>query len=409
MSHRLESVDAVEGERGEAGATPVTWRQRIGLLGLNTLVFTACYQTANHLAERAQVSRQVALAFERELPFIEWMILPYLCSGLFYAGSFFRVPDRAALRLLSQRLLLATVLATLVFVAFPVQCGFVRPAVQVPLLALLYDGLGWVDRPYNQIPSLHVAFCVVFWCALRDTLNSRAARWLLAAALMLVSVATVFTYQHQSLDGVAGAVLGLVVVGWIRPGVDEVPVALHYAAAATVAFIVGALALHSLVGLYLTLSLLLVSVAYARRDRHFLHKQTQTGQHPLWVWGLYAPYLAGYRLTWWAVRWRERGRPAVVRVSERLWIGRRLTDREAEVLPPGCVVVDLSSELAEAPGLVRTHPYRHLPLLDLVTPAPEAVDEIGAVVQAAWAEGRVVYLHCAMGYERCVLLADSLA
>lgn len=142
---------------------------------------------------------------------------------------------------------------------------------------------------------------------------------------------------------------------------------------------------------------------------HFLHKQTQTGQHPLWVWCLYAPYLAGYRLTWWAVRWRERGRPAVVRVSERLWIGRRLTDREAEALPPGCVVVDLSSELAEAPGLVRTHPYRHLPLLDLVTPAPEAVDEIAAVVRAAWAEGCVVYLHCAMGYERCVLLADSLA
>lgn len=385
MSHRLASIGAIEGK----GALPATWRQRIGLLLLNTLVFTACYQTANHLAERAQASRQIALAFERQIPFIAWMVLPYLCSGLFYAGSFFLVPDRAALRLLSQRLLLATVVAALVFAALPVQCGFVRPAVQSPVLALLYAGLGLVDRPYNQIPSLHVAYCVVFWFALRDTLDSRPARWLLAVALLLVSVATVFTYQHQSLDGVAGALLGL--------------------AAATVTFLVGALALHSLLGLYLTLSLLLVSMAYARRDRHFLRKQT--GRHPLWVWGLYAPYLAGYRLTWWLVQWRERHHAPVVRVSERLWIGRRLTDREAALLPPDCVVVDLSAELPETPSLLRAAAirYRHLPLLDLVTPAPAAVEEIAAVVRAAWAEGRVVYLHCAMGYERCVRLADYLA
>lgn len=405
MSHRLASIEAIEGK----GALPATWRQRIGLLLLNTLVFTACYQTANHLAERAQVSRQIALAFERQIPFIAWMVLPYLCSGLFYAGSFFLVPDRAALRLLSQRLLLATVVAALVFAALPVQCGFVRPAVQSPVLALLYAGLGLVDRPYNQIPSLHVAYCVVFWFALRDTLDSRPARWLLAVALLLVSVATVFTYQHQSLDGVAGALLGLAVVGWVRPGSHEVPVALHYVAAATVTFLVGALALHSLLGLYLTLSLLLVSVAYARRDRQFLHKRS--GRHPLWVWGLYAPYLAGYRLTWWLVQWRERHHAPVVRVSERLWIGRRLTDREAALLPPDCVVVDLSAELPETPSLLRAAAirYRHLPLLDLVTPAPAAVEEIAAVVRAAWAEGRIVYLHCAMGYERCVRLADYLA
>ena len=150
-------------------------------------------------------------------------------------------------------------------------------------------------------------------------------------------------------------------------------------------------------------------MAYARRDRHFLHKQT--GRHPLWVWGLYAPYLAGYRLTWWLVQWRERHHAPVVRVSERLWIGRRLTDREAALLPPDCVVVDLSAELPETPSLLRAAAirYRHLPLLDLVTPAPAAVEEIAAVVRAAWAEGRIVYLHCAMGYERCVRLADYLA
>ncbi|WP_394789285.1 phosphatase PAP2 family protein [Rhodoferax sp.] len=372
--------------------------------GLNCLVFSVCYLLAGSMAQRQAISRSIALPFEIHIPFLPWLVLPYLSSWLFFCLAFFAVRSPDALRVLSHRLLLATVLGCLVFVLYPVYFGGPRPAVQPGVSAVFFDLLGLLDRPYNQCPSLHVAFCLLLWPSLRDAMAPSWHRPLLATWLGLTAASTLFTYQHHLLDVVGGALLGWACLRWIRPGRTEPQVAFYYAIAGGVAAIVGIATEHAVLGLYLAGSLCLVSLAYARGDRQFLHKHN--GRHPWWICCLYAPYLLGYRLSWRAVVWRERRQPPCKQIGPQLWIGRRLSPAEAAQLPPDCSVIDLANELAETRSL-RSHRYQYVPLLDIVAPPAAVVQDIVAAIRCETAAGHTVYLHCAMGYRRCVQIANA--
>lgn len=384
---------------------PADWPMRMRHLLVNSLAFALAYPLANHLAQQANVGRSIALPFDALIPFVPWMILPYLSSGLFFVLSFVWVRSKDDVLVLSQRLLLATVVAVLIFALYPLRFSTARPPIDAPLFSALFGFLSIVDRPYNQMPSLHVAYCLIFLQSISAAVKHTALRIGLAIWLVLVAIATVFTYQHHVLDIAGGLLLGVFTMVVVRPGRIEVNVALYYLMAAGLALLVGVLYLHSWLGVYGAASMALVSLAYARDERFFLHKKN--GRFPFRTWLLYAPYLLGYWLTWQAVRFRERHRPPFLRAGDRLWIGRRLSDREAASLPRDCTVFDLANELNETPCL-RMHRYRHFPLLDLRLPSAALIDEIaGAILQETTA-GRTVYLHCAMGYSRCKLIANHL-
>ena len=391
-----------------ASVNGLTWQQRLAHLGLNSLAFLLCYVLANAWAQQQLTVRNVALAWDAHIPFLPWMVLPYASSGLFFCAAFFLVHSPDALRVLSQRLLLATGIAGAIFVLLPLQFGWPRPMVASPALAALYQGLELVDRPYNQLPSLHIAYCLLFWTSLCHRLTSPWARVTLGGWLVLTATSTLFTYQHHLLDVAGGLLLGWVCIACIPPGRSEPFVGLYYFVAACIALVLGRYALPLCATLYLVLSLGLVSLAYTRRHQDFLHKQQ--GQFPWWVWCVYAPYLLGYRLTWLAVRWSGRHLPPVRRIGPQLWIGRRLTDAEARLLPAGCSVIDLANELPETPALrahQAPHHYQHFALLDIVPPPADTVQQIVAAVHRETDAGRPVYLHCAMGYRRCLQIANA--
>jgi membrane-associated phospholipid phosphatase len=398
-----------------------TRQERLCHFLLNLSAFSVCYLLGNALARHLLITRHAALAFESQIPFVPWMIVPYMSSGVFFCAVFWCVPAREQLRVLSQRLLLATVLAGLVFVLYPLQFGWPRPPLEHGIAAGLFGLLATLDQPYNQLPSLHVAYCLIFWQALRPLARSWG-RALLAAWLVVMALATLFTYQHHVVDVAAGLLLGLLCVGVVRPDRSEPNVALHYLMSATVAAVVAFAAFRGLPGwhatlglpmLYLGASLLLVSLAYYRRDRHFLRKSH--GRHAWWVRLLYWPYLLGYRMTWLAVVRRERHKPPVTKVAHGLWVGRRLRESEADLLPPACTVFDLTPEITETaalrpaamPFLSAGRRYFHFPLLDLLDPPPQVVHDIVTALREEIAAGRSVYLHCAMGYSRCILLANA--
>jgi membrane-associated phospholipid phosphatase len=381
-------------------AASPSMRERVVQLALNGALFGICYPLTNHLAHRQAAARSVMLPFEAGLPFLQWMVLPYMTSGLFFVLSFLLVPGRAGLSALSRRLAFATVTACLLFAAAPLRFALPRPAVDAALPAWLFGQLAAMDQPYNQLPSLHVAYCLVFWCALRPAIAGRAApllRAALAAWLLLVAAATVFTYQHHLADVAGGALLGALAVRLLPPDEGAAkPVAFCYALLAGLALLAW-LALGGGWNLYLCASLLLVAWAYRRRDAGFLHKRA--GRYPAWVWLLYAPYLGGYLLTWQLVRWRERRHPPFAQLGAGLWVGRRLSNAEAAHLPADCAVIDLCNELSETRAL-RGRPYRHFPLLDLHVPDPQSAQAILDAIAGYASQGRAVYLHCAMGYQR---------
>jgi hypothetical protein len=335
------------------------------------------------------------------VPFAPWTIIPYATSGLFFTLVFSLVRTPEQLRVVSRRLLATTILGVLIFALYPARFSLVRPALE-GWPALLYGGLDLVDQPYNQFPSLHVAYCVIFWLALAP-LTRGLVRIALTAWLLLIVASTVLTWQHHLVDVAGGLVLGLLTAFLIRPGrTRRHTVAFYYAAGAGIVLIAGAWALRSWLMAYVAASLALIALAYWRRDAGFLRKQD--GRHGLVSWLLYWPYLLGYRLTWAAVLWRERGRPPFIRHDAGLWVGRRLTPAEARQLPPGCWVIDLSCELAETPAL-RNARYRHVPLLDLHAPRPAQIRAVLRLLAERERTGHTVYLHCAMGYSRSRFIA----
>ena len=398
-----------------------TWQQRSCHFLLNLSAFSVCYLLGNALARQLLVTRHAALAFESHIPFVPWMIVPYMSSGVFFCAAFWCVPGRDHLRMLSQRLLLASVLAGMVFVLYPLQFTWPRPPLERGFPAGLFGLLAILDQPYNQLPSLHVAYCLILWQSLR-LLTAGWGRILLAAWLFVTALATLFTYQHHVVDVAAGLLLGLLCVGMVRPDRSEPNVAFYYLMGAVIAAIVAVAIFRGFAGLhgafampvlYLSVNLSLVCLAYFRRDRHFLHKTD--GAHPWWAWLMYWPYLLGYLVTWLAVVRRERHKPPLNKVAPGLWVGRRLRESEVGFLPPACTVFDLASEMAETAALrpVAMSPssggarYCHFPLMDLLEPPPQAMHDIVAALREEITAGRNVYLHCAMGYSRCILLANA--
>jgi membrane-associated phospholipid phosphatase len=379
-----------------------SWSQRIRHFLFNALAFALCYPVTNYLAQMHHITRDVAIHFDANIPFLAWMIIPYLCSGLLFLCSFMLMPNQDELRVLSQRMLLATIIASLCFVFYPLRFSTARPDIASPLFAALFDYLALFDRPYNQLPSLHVAYCLIFWHSLVVLCKNDLMKIILAACLLLVALSTLFSYQHHLLDVVAGALLGLVVMICVRPQRKVIPVAFYYASIASIVFIIGVKLLHSWLAVYLVLSLLLVSLAYLRKNRHFLHKIA--GRHSIITYFCYAPYLLGYWLTWRAVRYRERKQPAFKKYANQLWIGRRLSQIELKLLPENCVTIDLSPELSEIRSLSAQN-YRHFPLLDLLEPDTKVMAEIADTIQNEIQNGRNIYLHCAMGYHRCIAVA----
>ena len=376
--------------------TAPTRVRRLALLAINGLLFQALYGACSLAAARAGVTRSIATPWDAAIPFVPWLLVPYMTSVPLLVTAFLVAPDRQSLRVLSQRSLLATALATLVFALWPLRMTTVDAAPATPLLAALWRAMQGLDAPFNQWPSLHVAYCVVLWPALRAAVRGPVARAAIAAWLALVVASTVLAHRHFLPDVAGGLALGVLCLGVVPARRAAPALALHYIVATLAALVLGLTVLPLAPCAWLAAGFAGVALAYAREDGDFLRKRR--GGFPAWAWALYAPYLLGYRMTWLGVRWRERAKAPVELFDDGIWIGRRLTDAEAALLPPDCAVIDLAAELPTTPALrART---RSFGLLDIVAPAPARLGPILDALDALRATGRPVYVHCAMGYRR---------
>ena len=69
-------------------------------LALNAALFGICYPATNYLGQLTQQKSGlggVAMAWEAALPFLPWMVVPYMTSGLLFALSFLLVRGRGEL------------------------------------------------------------------------------------------------------------------------------------------------------------------------------------------------------------------------------------------------------------------------------------------------------------------------
>ncbi len=149
-------------------------------------------------------------SWELDLPFVPSALWIYLSLFLLWPLQPLVLGPREIWRL-TGRLFLATLLASLVFLAFPASLGFVRQLPADPLLAALYEWLFRLDHPHNLVPSLHVATSALVLLAFRSSMPRLQVLWWLW--LTLIALSTLLTHQHHLLDVATGLGLALGVHG----------------------------------------------------------------------------------------------------------------------------------------------------------------------------------------------------
>lgn len=356
-------------------------------------IFYASYGATNALASARANVPEIYFAWERALPFWAWSIVPYWSLNLLYALGFFICRDAGELARYVTQLLVAQMIATLFFIAFPLQMSWEKPAVS-GLSGFLFSSLAAFDLPFNQAPSLHIILCVVVGSFY---LHKTRAVWLKAALVAwfaLIGLSVLTTYQHHFIDIPTGLAAGCLVL-LIRP-LDGAPLSFAIAREAArykwaalylgLAFLTlfAAILGAKIWGAWMlwlswaSLSFELVACGYAFLGAGVFSKNGQ-GRHAAAAKALLFPYLC------------------VARLNALFWLcGRRLSDEILPGLYLGSVkeagkfdaVLDLAAEF-ERPGGAQI--YASVPMLDMITPCADELkrgaDELERLVKTTLCGG----------------------
>jgi hypothetical protein len=397
---------------------PWPWRRAAAWLAILASFFFLTYGLANWFAAQRADVPSVAFAWEASVPFWEWTILPYWTIDLLYGLSLFACTTRRELETHARRLLTAQVIAIACFVVVPLRFSFQRPASD-GLWGEMFAALAGFDRPFNQLPSLHIALAVILW-ALYARKLSAGARTLMEAWFALICVSALTTYQHHFADIPTGLLLGALCLWawpfegdgggrsiatqwhWARDPQRQRLAALYATGAmllALVALQIGGWALWLLWG---SVSCLLVALAYAAIGADAFQKGAN-GRLSVAARWLFAPYLIGAWLNSRAWTWRHK---EPVAVADGVSLGRVPTKRELAA-SAFTGVVDMTAEFDTRAGACA---IAVVPMLDLVRPDADVLAQAARAIERLRAKGPVLVC-CALGYSRsaCAVAAWLLA
>jgi membrane-associated phospholipid phosphatase len=171
------------------------------------VVFAATYLTINHYSV-GRAAHRLFLPGEAQIPFVPEFEFLYGLGYVLPVLAAWQLPDAARRRQLLRALALTLLVAYSTYLAYPVY--FERPALTEDSLATWLLALEYQDHSYNHFPSLHVATAWLIYFAIGD--RPRCRRWLLAAVIG-ISLSTVFVKQHYIVDVVYG--LALATASWM--------------------------------------------------------------------------------------------------------------------------------------------------------------------------------------------------
>ena len=170
-----------------------------------SILFLVVYSGCNWITARRAGVGTFYFEWERGIPFVPFMILPYMSIDLFFVAAPFLCRTERELRTFSQRVICAIVVAGVCFLLFPLRFAFPRPHAD-GWLGAIFDWFRGMDSPHNLLPSLHAALMLI----LLDV-YFRHSRGLIRIAIIawfsLIAVSPVLTYQHHVVDIAGGFVL----------------------------------------------------------------------------------------------------------------------------------------------------------------------------------------------------------
>ena len=115
-------------------------------------------------------------SYDRSVPVINWMIIPYAALYLFYPATLILTPknDKGRIELIAamQMLILATLFCVMIFLLFPAEVDM-RHQIDWDSMngieTILFEFIHTSDKPWNAWPSLHIvhSYClariITYW------------------------------------------------------------------------------------------------------------------------------------------------------------------------------------------------------------------------------------------------------
>jgi hypothetical protein len=173
-----------------------------------SVLFLVVYLGTNWLTALRNDVGVIVFDWERHIPFVPLMIVPYMSIDLFFVIAPFLCAGGDERRLFSKRIVTAIAIAGACFLLFPLRFSFERPQAD-GWLGAVFDSFREMDRPFNQLPSLHIALMVI----LADV-YARHTKGLLRIMLLvwfgLIGLSTLLTYQHHFVDVAGGLFLAAI-------------------------------------------------------------------------------------------------------------------------------------------------------------------------------------------------------
>lgn len=387
------------------------WRRALVWLLVLAPFFYLSYGLANHFAEQAaarHLVRQVVFDWERHIPFLPWTIFPYWSINFFYGLSLFLARTRHELNRQGLRLLTAQVLAVSCFIAWPLQFTFGQPPAD-GIAGYLFSALRGFDKPFNQAPSLHIALAVILWDFYRRQIDQRWARIVLHGWTLLICLSVLTTYQHHFIDLPTGALLGIMCV-WLWPLERRVSmlrawcltrdpvrwrIASYYSVAAALCVGLSYFGGSALWLLWPAVALLWVALCYLGFGARGF-QMSATGQLPWHMRWALAPYRLG---AWLNARYWARHVAPASEIVPGVWLA-SLPSRHQWRRAGQPAIVSLCAELQN----VDCAHGKCLPVLDLTTPPAHALLRVTHWVSLHRAQGRVVWICCALGFSRSAIV-----
>lgn len=403
----MNSMSAAESSPTDISLSPPTRCAALTASIVLSGLFLVVYSGTNWLTSLRTDVGSWHFEWERLIPFVPWMVIPYMSIDLFFVVSPFLCRRRLDLKILSSRIALAILAAGACFLLFPLRLVAEPPAAD-GICGWIFDWFRSMDKPYNLCPSLHIALRTILADLYGRTL--RGAAYVAAQIwFSLIGFSTLLTYQHHVVDVIGGFILAglcfylISETAWRIPLVPNRRMSAIYAIACLGVGVMAAVT-WPLGGVLLwpALCLALVAAAYFRIGPGIYRKAS--GRIPLSGRLVMAPVLFGQYLS--LLYYRRQCRPWDV-VAPGVWIGRQLNAAEAcQARGAGITaVLDLTAEFSESIPF-RTLLYQNLPILDLTAPTLEQMRDAVSFIHEQ-TSGGTVYVHCKVGYSRSAAIVGA--
>jgi membrane-associated phospholipid phosphatase/predicted protein tyrosine phosphatase len=346
-------------------------------------------------------------SWERFIPFVPLLIVPYMSIDLFFVCGPFLCRSRNELQVLAQRITFAILVAGACFLIIPLRLSSARPQPS-DWTGAIFNFLHSFDQPYNLFPSLHITLRTIL-ADLYAKHTKGVTRLASNVWFSLIGFSTLLTYQHHFVDIVGGFVLAAICFYLFSEDKMRLPVmpnhrvGIYYAVGAVV-LIVLALAGWPLAGILFwpAFSFAITAAAYWGLGPSIYRKTN--GRLPWSAWLVFAPCFIGQYLS--LLHYRRQC-DAWNQITSNVWISARLNrDEAAKMCQAGATaILDLTAEFSETATL-RALDYHNIPILDLTAPNTAQLREAVEFISKR-AERGVVCVHCKVGYSRSAAVVGA--